>query len=163
MIDTATAFFLAGERCEPDVEFGPYDPHSVSAPTIVCFAFSVELALKLIAVIACKRKVAREHSLKELFLGLPQEYQDKLAHTDQCIEDIDRYFTDWRYSFEHDLLFGETSNPRRAFIECYRLIREIRPELKSVYEENWGEFQPDWVDRRLSTDLFQMKRVGTND
>lgn len=59
--------------------------------------------------------------------------------------EIARHFEDWRYPFEKDLVFGDYENPRRAFIECYREIRRLRPELVSVYEGLWGQFDPEWI------------------
>jgi hypothetical protein len=42
------------------------------------------------------------------------------------------------------MLFGDFDDPRRAFIECYREIRRLQPNLISIYEANWGSFDPDW-------------------
>lgn len=143
-LDTATAFFLAGERCSLELKFNPYGFHSVSAPTIVNYAFAVELALKVIHVVALGSS-GRGHDLERLFNLLPEEVREKLPHLSGCVADIARYFEDWRYPFEKDLLFGAYDTPRRAFIECYREIKRQRPNLKSVYESLWGTFEPDWI------------------
>lgn len=108
------------------------------------YAFSVELALKLIHLLVYGELV-RGHSLKFLYDKLPVDNRDMLVHLSDCVDEIDKYFEDWRYSFEKELLFGEFDNPRRAFIECYREIRRVRPELMSIYEKNWGSFEPDWL------------------
>jgi hypothetical protein len=142
-LDTATAFFLAGERCSCDLKFGDYGFHSLDAPTIVNYAFSVELALKLIHQIVCDGQ-AHGHRLKDLYCKLPPENRAMLPYLDGCVDEIDRYFENWRYPFEKDFLVGEYDNSRRAFIECYREIRRLRPKLMSVFEENWGSFEPDW-------------------
>lgn len=142
-LDAATAFFLAGERCTPVLAFGNYGQHSLDAPTIVNYAHSVELALKLIHVLASGSKL-HGHLVKNLFEALPDDVKAHLPHLGSCVEEIDRYFVDWRYAFEHDFLCGDFDNPRRAFIECYREIRRLRPELVSIYERNWGGFEPDW-------------------
>jgi HEPN domain-containing protein len=143
-LDTATAFFLAGERCAIELKFGRYGSHTVSAPTIVTYAFSVELALKLIHTIACGT-TARGHDLADLYDALPEEIRASLPHLGECVVEIARYFEDWRYPFEKELLFGDYENPRRGFIECYREIRRLRPQLVSVYEGNWGGFDPEWI------------------
>lgn len=143
-MDTATAFFLAGERCALELGFGPYGFHTVSAPTIVNYAFSVELALKLIHVLAVGSP-ARGHDLENLYRALPTESATNLPHLAECVAEIARYFEDWRYPFEKDLLFGDFDNPRRAFIECYREIKRLQPQLASVYEDLWGTFEPEWL------------------
>lgn len=142
--DTATAFFLAGERCSLDLRFGRYGFHSVSAPTIVNYAFAVELALKIIHSLAFGES-AKGHDLEKLFRLLPEEICGNLPHLSKCVAEIARYFEDWRYPFEKDMLFGDYDNPRRAFIECYREIERLRPQLQSVYESIWGTFEPEWV------------------
>jgi len=142
--DTATAFFLAGERCSPELRFGQYGFHTVSAPTIVNYAFSVELALKLIHLLAVGTP-ARGHDLEALYRALPEDSKANLPHLEESVGDIARYFEDWRYPFEKDFLFGDYDNPRRAFIECYREIKRHRPLLISVYEGMWGGFEPEWV------------------
>jgi HEPN domain-containing protein len=144
MFDTATAFFLAGERLEPGAEFGPYAHHTVSAPTVVCYAFAVELALKLIQQLESGTR-SPSHSLKALFAGLSVKTRDQLPHLQGCADEIDSYFVDWRYPFEKPELIADVEEPRRAFIECYRVIRAFRPDLRSIYEEMWGSFEPEWL------------------
>ncbi len=80
-----------------------------------------------------------------LYRALPEDSATNLPHLAECVADIAHYFEDWRYPFEKDLLFGDYENPRRAFIECYREIRRLQPELVSVYENLWGTFEPEWV------------------
>ena len=116
----------------------------MSAPTIVNYAFSVELALKLIHVLAVGSPT-RGHDLENLYRALPTEIATNLPHLAECVAEIARYFEDWRYPFEKDLLFGDYDNPRRAFIECYREIRRLQPQLVSVYEDLWGTFEPEWL------------------
>jgi HEPN domain-containing protein len=143
-LNTATAFFLAGERCELELRFSSYDLHTLHAPTISNYAFSVELALKLIHVLQFKT-APKEHSLKVLFNSLTQEAKDRLPHLAECVEEIDSYFIDSRYPFEKQFLLGDVETPRRAFIEIYKEIRRIEPELVSVFESNWGKFEPEWI------------------
>ncbi|MCK9552297.1 HEPN domain-containing protein [Aquamicrobium sp.] len=142
MFDTATAFFLTGERCAPDLRFGPYGIHSVNAPRIISYALAVEIALKL--MFSLMGMVGRGHRISKLFEKLPHEVRTNLVNLSGCAEEMDRYFEDWRYPYEKDFLVGESDNLRRAFIECYKEIRRIKPTLESVYEQNWGSFEPDW-------------------
>ena len=143
-LDTATAFFLAGERCALELKFGPYGFHTVSAPTITNYAFSVELALKLIHYLVLGA-VKTGHNVSVLFDSLPLEIRSNLPHLADCANDIARYFVDWRYAFEKDFLVAEDEYPRRAFIECYREIRRLQPQLRSIYEDIWGGFDPEWL------------------
>jgi len=142
--DTATAFFLAGERCALELRFGQYEFHSLSAPTIVNYAFAVELALKLIHSLASNVAVTG-HNLEKIFHLLPGDVRSRLPHLSDCVEEIAQYFEKWRYPFEKEILYGDYENPRRAFIECYQEIRRLRPQLKSVYESGWGSFEPEWI------------------
>lgn len=143
-LDTATAYFLAGERCSFEMKFAAYGFHSIGSPTITNYAFSVELALKVIHFLTGNMEV-RGHNLKELFDDLPEEIRGNLPHLQECAEEMARYFEDWRYVFEKDLLFGDDEHPRRGFIECYREIKRLRPQLASVYESLWGGFEPEWI------------------
>jgi len=143
-LDTATAFFLAGERCALELKFRRYDFHSVGAPSIVNYSFAVELALKLIHCVAFGTST-RGHDLEQLYEGLPDEIKVNLRHLSECVADMATYFEDWRYPFEKPFLAGDDEIPRRAFIECYREIRRLRPDVSSVYETRWGSFEPEWV------------------
>ena len=143
-LDSATAYFLAGERCSMELKFGTYGFHSIGSPTITNYAFSVELALKILHVLS-RNEEARGHDLKGLFDALPDEVKDNLPHVQECAEDMARYFEDWRYAHEKEFLVADEEYPRRGFIECYREIKRRRPELVSAYERLWGGFEPDWV------------------
>ena len=160
-LDTATAFFLAGERCSLELRFKEYGFHSVSAPTIVNYAFSVELALKLIHSLAFGTP-AGGHNLEDLFGKLPGEIRINLPHLSERVSEIARYFEDWRYPFEKSFLIGDIENPRRAFIECYREVKRLRPQLASVYESLWGSFEPGWVQPGTETEFrWELRPAGT--
>ena len=143
-LDTATAFFLAGERCALELRFYQYGFHTVSAPTIVNYALAVEIALKLLhSLVTGETKSG--HDLGALYEQLPGGVRANLLHLAEENSVISRHFVDWRYPYEKDLLIGDFENSRRAFIECYREIRRVAPALVSVYEELWGTFEPDWI------------------
>jgi hypothetical protein len=156
--DTATAFFLAGERCSLEMRFGQYGFHSVGAPTITNYALSVELALKLLHTISGKGKV-RGHNLKCLLDSLPDEVRFNLPHLADCVSDIRRYFEDWRYPHEQEFLIASEDGPRRAFIERYREIRRLRPDLSSIYEQLWGAFEPSWLRAWAQGESLQARDV----
>ncbi len=143
-LDTATAFFLAGERCALELKFDCYDFHAIGAPTITNYALAVELALKLVHSVALGSSETG-HDLAVLFERLPAEVRDNLPYLAERVEEIAQYFVDWRYAFEKDFLIAVEEYPRRAFIECYQEIRRLRPQLRSVYEDLWGGFDPEWL------------------
>lgn len=143
-LDIATAYFLAGERCSIDLKFGTYGLHSIGSPTNTNYAFSVELALKVLHVLSCRSEV-RGHDLKVLFDAMPEETKGNLPHLQECVSEMAHYFEDWRYAHEKEFLIGDHELPRRGFIECYREIRRLQPNLSSVYEKLWGGFEPEWV------------------
>lgn len=151
MLDTATAFFLAAERCVPEFKFGKYGSHSVSAPTLCNYALSVEIALKLILEI--HGISAKGHNILLLCRKIPFNERSFLGDylrpspVDQksTIREVSRYFIDWRYSYEHCELYGSYDEIRRIFISCYQEVRRLKPDLKSYCERDWGSFEPDWL------------------
>ncbi|MCR6671794.1 hypothetical protein [Devosia ginsengisoli] len=159
-LDTATAFFLAGERCALELKLGRYGFHTVSAPTITNYALAVELALKLINLLS-RDTAETGHNLEALYFRLPADVRQNLMHLSEHVAEIARYFVDWRYPFEKDLLLGDYENPRRAFIECYREIKRLRPQLASVYENLWGGFDPEWIQSWLTEQpRWELRLVG---
>ena len=146
-LDIATAYFLAGERCSVEMKFGVYGLHSIGSPTITNYAFSVELALKIVHALSRNAEM-RGHDLKMLFDALPEDVRKNLPHLQECVGDMALYFENWRYAYETEFLVGADEYPRRAFIECYREIKRLRPQLASVYESLWGGFEPEWVRSR---------------
>ena len=161
MIDTAMSFFLAAERCVPNLAFGNYPEHSVFAPTIVCYAHSIEVILKLIRELIGFKRIDT-HDLKILSQEFPEEIKNNLhAYFNMIKEEspsmeglplccgVDSTIStkpgfDWRYLYEDKHLTAYHDSMRRAFIELYRQVRMILPDLKSTYELNWGGFNPDW-------------------
>ncbi len=158
IIDTAVAFFLAGQRCTPSLKFGKYGEHSIGAPVVVSYALSVEICFKIL--VAKAGGDIHGHSLKVLFGRLSEESKANLKRMaephvsgvvtaefgylkESPIDEIDRNFVDWRYPYEQDYLVASQSSLRCAFIECHMEIRRAHPQLVSTFERNWGEFAPD--------------------
>jgi hypothetical protein len=146
MIDTAAAFFLAAERCVPPLKFGVYPEHSVSAPTIVNYALSVEIVLKiLLRHYECDLpKGTNGHSIKKLSEALPENKRGFLEYEDEAINVLDTSFVDWRYPYEYDFLVISPKDFRSLFCKCYNEIRKLKPDLMCIYEKNWGQFEPDY-------------------
>ena len=126
------------------MRFGAYGFHSIGSPTITNYALSVEIGLKILYFLSRNTEV-RGHDLKTLFDALPDDVRSNLPHLQDVAREMARYFEDWRYAYESEFLIGDDDNPRRGFIECYREIRRLRPQLVSVYESLWGSFEPEWI------------------
>ncbi len=173
MIDSAVAFFLAGERCKPSLKFGTYGEHSLGAPVIVSYALSIEICLKIL--VAKSGGDIHGHSLKVLFGRLSEESKASLKHLvephvseeatadlmrlrESPIDEMDRNFVDWRYPYEQDYLTASPSSLRLAFIDCHKEIRRAHPQLVSTFERNWGEFNPDRTWAWCELELAELKR-----
>jgi hypothetical protein len=173
MIDTAVAFFLAGERCTPSLKFGKYGEHSLGAPVVVSYALSIEICLKML--IAKANGDIQGHSLKALFDRLPAESKEHLKWLieplvsgegspalavlkESPLDEMDRNFVDWRYPYERDYLAASHSSQRRAFIKCHMEIRRAHPQLVSTFERNWGEFAPDETWAWYEMEIAEMER-----
>ncbi|MCA3634146.1 MAG: hypothetical protein INF18_00305 [Methylobacterium sp.] len=66
-------------------------------------------------------------------------------------------FVDWRYPHEKDFLTADPDKLRRAFIVCHREIRRTSPNLKSAFERDWGDFDPDWIWNEI-----ELQEAGSN-
>ncbi len=182
MLDTAVAFFLAGERCRSDVKLPNYPNHEISAPTVVCYSFSVEIAIKLILNlhdIQYNIRGENGHCLRSLFDKIPQDSKSHLIFLEDAIIELEKNydkiiklgiqenaisesdarpdlrrekqkvvspFIEWRYPFEQKFLSASPDQLRRMFIVSHREIRRLLPSLRSVYETDWGSFEPRWFD-----------------
>lgn len=96
MMNSAVEYFLAGERCKEPLAFGQYSQHELGTPVVVLYAFSIELALKVLLGNISKSELqfSREksnisyeelniphgHKLKLLFAKLPQDSRDQLQY-----------------------------------------------------------------------------------
>ncbi|MGL4325058.1 MAG: hypothetical protein ACRCTD_13545 [Beijerinckiaceae bacterium] len=152
MIDTAVAFFLAAERCAPNLAFGVYKPHSVSAPRIVNYALSIEIILKLFLYVENGKRF-EGHDLRKLFSSLRQSSQIEIAGAMprprelsdfvDLLGDEKNTFINWRYPYEADFLATSCGDLRQIFIAIHAVLNNIHPHVKSVYAKNWGGFRPD--------------------
>lgn len=98
----ALAFYRAAKRCNLEGMI------SVGIPSIVCGAFSVELALK--AILYNEGVDCKGHHLLTLMNKLPAEVRNEIQKSlaqewpdyDQQLKNCDRAFVDWRYVHEVD-------------------------------------------------------------
>ena len=173
MIDTAVAFFLAGERCTPSLKFGKYGEHSLGAPVVVSYALSIEICLKIL--IGNAGGDTNGHSLKALFGRLSEESKANLKRLEEPLvsgdvtaefaflyesplDEMNRNFVDWRYPYEQENLVASPSSLRRAFIECHMEVRRAHPQLVSTFERNWGSFEPNGTWAWPELELAQLER-----
>jgi hypothetical protein len=140
LLNQAIGFFNAGSRCMADICITPLITNSSTSPAIVCFAFSIELYLKLVHVLSTGQ-TSKGHKLEELFSSLPASIRQNLtakygnAELPAHIAAVSTTFVDWRYEHEHETL---TVNPQVLIAIatcCHKLVRELKPELK-VFGEN---------------------------
>ena len=140
LLNQAIGFFNGGSRCIADIKITPLITNSPMAPAIVCFAFSVEMYLKLLSVIATG-KYPKDHKLQELFSSLPEEFQKTLitkyvnTSFEADMANVSNAFIEWRYEHEYAAL---TINPDvliNIASACHTLARELKPSLK-VFGEN---------------------------
>ncbi|MCA3643990.1 MAG: hypothetical protein IOC63_19490 [Methylobacterium sp.] len=155
MMDTAVAFFLAAERCRLTLSFSRYPEHFVSAPQVTNYAFSVEIALKILTCTLGGKK--NGHNLKDLYESLPDSQKLHLVFLEDAFDEAASPFVDWRYPFEKTFLAADPDKLRRAFIVCHSEIRRTSPNLKSKFEHHWGRFDPDWIWNEI-----ELKDVGSN-
>lgn len=162
MLDSSVAYFLAGERCSPDLTFGRYGNHSLCSPVITCYSFSLEIILKL-HIYYDSKNPKNEHNIINLYNTLSDEIRSLISeslpkpHLQRNIADIfsdySNAFSDWRYAYEKSYLECWPSELRHAFIACHRAFRELYPDQMSIYERNFGGFSPDpdwaWYDMEM--------------
>jgi hypothetical protein len=89
-------------------------------PTLVCYAFSIEIGLKALALYEKGKTSRNEHDLRKLFTFLPAALQERIIRNTEIIpgasfapdtkrfeSDLDlvrRVFVEWRYIYETRLV-----------------------------------------------------------
>ncbi|MDE2309785.1 MAG: HEPN domain-containing protein [Betaproteobacteria bacterium] len=140
LLNQAIGFFNAGYRCMANVCITPLITNSPMSPAIVCFAFSIELYLKLVHVLSTGQ-TPKGHKLEELFSSLPESSRQSLAakygsaELPSHIATVSTAFVDWRYEHEHETLAVNPQVLINIATCCHKLARELKPELK-VFGEN---------------------------
>ena len=140
LLNQAIGFFNGGSRCIADIKITPSITNSPMSPAIVCFAFSVEMYLKLLSVLATGNH-AKGHELHKLFTNLSDNIKQKLNHSyvnsnfENDILSVSNSFVEWRYAQEHEAL---NINPQLLIdlaTACHIVARQLKPSLK-VFGEN---------------------------
>lgn len=140
LLNQAIGFFNAATRCFANVAITPRINNSPMTPGVVCAAFSVELYLKLLHLLAVGTP-QRGHKLSELFTALPQTAQQQIAEkygNPEIAADIVQMsdaFVTWRYEHEHEALTINPTALMAVATACHLVIRELKPEL-TVFGEN---------------------------
>jgi hypothetical protein len=140
LMNQAIGFFNGGSRCMADVSITPIVTNSPVSPALVCYAFSVELYLKLLHAIN-SGAAPRGHELAGLYSSLPIEIKTKLtaiygADIGAHIESVSSAFTEWRYLHEHEAL---SINPQILINLakcCHRVAQQLRPDLRPSAEND---------------------------
>lgn len=140
LLNQAVGFFNAASRCFANVAITPRINNSPMTPGVVCAAFSVELYLKLLNLLA-SGNLQKGHKLDELFSSLPVKEQQKVAEKygnaaiAAHIAEMSNAFVTWRYEHEHEALAINPSALLAIATACHMVAREMKPEL-TVFGEN---------------------------
>jgi HEPN domain-containing protein len=109
-------------------------------PAVVCYAFSLELYLKLLCVLT-GGKIIREHKLDKLYDALPDETKTALVAECSGIDLVRELtsaaeaFEHWRYSHEHERLNISPSMLVEIVERCHRLVHKLKRGLQ-VFGDN---------------------------
>ncbi len=156
LLNNAVAFWEAADRCYHTAysKVGSSGRRvQVSGPAVVCYAFSIELFLKLLGQLANDTYLGNEHRLDELHRQLPEglraTIQNHYANAGQPtgsdvthhLQEAARTFVDWRYVHEHDPhehggepLDADPEALARIVFALRETVREVAPELVSFLD-----------------------------
>ena len=140
LLSQALSFFNGGSRCIADISITPVVTNCPMSPAIVCFAFSVELYLKLLIAISTGTP-PKNHKLDELFELLPADTRSNLVRiygSDDLpshLKSVSSAFIDWRYQHEHETLAINVQVLVNTATSCHKLARQLRPDLRVSGEQ----------------------------
>jgi len=103
------AFMLAAQRCNEPRPLPSGRFQLLIVPSLVCYAFSIEVGLKALALHE-RGAAMRSHDLKELLGGVPPTLRAQIvADTadptfDSDLELVRGVFETWRYIYEQGLI-----------------------------------------------------------
>lgn len=141
LLNQAIGFFNAASRCEANIWITPQIANAALNPAVVCYAFSSELYLKLLHLLAVGAPI-KGHKLDELFDALPQDTQKAvLSNYDQRdlpgeIKKAANAFTEWRYGHEHEGLAINPSVLASLAKACHMTARKLKPALMAFGENS---------------------------
>ena len=109
-------------------------------PTLVCYAFSIEIELKALALYEKGRPRANEHDLRKLLTFLPAALQERIIRDTEIIpgapfvpdpkrfeSDLDlvrRVFVEWRYIYETGVVDTDLGFLQRFAAAIQGLLKE---------------------------------------
>lgn len=149
LLDNAVAFHEAGTRCyreEPAKISADGTDVFLGAPSVVCYAFAIELYLKLLSLLTKDSYDKREHRLDLLFAQLDAPLQAQIERHysgGQPLADLDvrselhdasKAFVDWRYVHEHEHLEISPETLATIGIALHKTVRDVAPNLVSTFE-----------------------------
>jgi hypothetical protein len=105
---TAHAFWLAAARSMEQRRLNTTQYQMLMVPGVVCAAFSIELGIKAMLLLA--GSPPKTHNLAQLFSLLPQPIQQQIIAScgkpreafDQSLAAIANVFDEWRYIYESE-------------------------------------------------------------
>lgn len=153
LLNNAVAFWEAAKRCDREAApetVPPGENFGLGAPTVTCYAFSIELFLKLLAQLKKGSYTGNEHNLRELYFQLPAAVQAQIRANYARVGSVtvSRFvielrkaadaFKEWRYVHEYDPLTHEVRQRCAAPDSLDRMaaalretVREVAPGLRS--------------------------------
>ena len=145
LLNNAVAFHEAGGRCyaKRRLEIAPERSTFLGSPSVVCYAFAIELYLKLLRLLTAGTYDRFEHRLDKLYEQLAPAVQEKIdeayGHTGILsikseLEDASKAFLHWRYAHEHEELAASPETLAKIGATLHRIAREIDPNLVSIFE-----------------------------
>lgn len=149
LINNAVAFHEAGSRCyrEAPLFLAPAEQKTfLGAPSVVCYAFSIELYLKLASLLVMGTYNDREHRLDVLYNLLPENIRVKIQEhyglilppmgqtVAEELEDASRAFVQWRYVHEGGSLVASPHLLAYIGTAIHRTVRDLAPNLVSGFE-----------------------------
>ena len=141
MLNQASAFIEGGARCGQFTEgTGPGNLIMPLPASVVCYAFSAELLLKLLLQIT-NGNVPRKHNLMELFNALPDNckklirasYEKKASKPgsslDYDLSVLGPAFVDWRYVYEAESLAINPQSLTQIVLALYTVSLDLKSDL----------------------------------
>jgi HEPN domain-containing protein len=144
LLNNALAFYEASRRCSAPTKASipPFkEGVELGAPTVVCVAFSIEQFLKLLLLLE-KGEYPDEHALDKLFDLLSTDVKTRIdgnfndwRGARHYLEEARNAFVEWRYPHEKEFLSASDEELTEIAIALHKTVRELRPDLVSVFEK----------------------------
>lgn len=174
MLATAISFFMGGERCAIELEFGSYPSHSVVGPAVINYALSIEISLKLLGLLSkSTSETPKTHNTWELYQNLNEKMKTAIRNSfrnyftfenleeeirNSLIRDPKKprsLFETWRYHFDYDPPPTSIGFLQELARSCLDVLKKDFSSLYRDYEtkirpfspcESWSEFQTGRIE-----------------